>query len=164
MRTALIFVISIVLISLFVFPLSALGKQPITKVKITGDSLLEPIVITDETVTNLFSVWNGPGGRWAHDPHRHLNPNFPEGRFVDWPKGVMQNHPNGLPKFEVVFYLGPGPEYKLYRFSYEVDVASGLGFINLHRGNRTIISHRVEGDWLHATPKWNEVIMPLIGQ
>ena len=164
MRTALTSMMSIGLIALFVCVPSALAKQPVTKVEITGDSLSETIIVIDESITNLFSVWNGPGGRYAHDPHRYLNPGFPEGRFVDWPRGVAQNCPIGLPEFEVVFYLGSGPQYKLYRFTYAVDVANGPGFINLDPDNRRIINHRVEGEWLHATPKWNEVFMPLTTQ
>ena len=92
--------------------------------EIRGDGLAVPIEIVDERTVSNFSVWNGPGvgtyTKGVMDPPAYLNPDKPQGRFVDWPRGIATRRPERLHRFEVTFYLGQGPNQRKYMCSQSI--------------------------------------------
>ena len=143
---------------------SAKGKT--VKIEIRGDGLAVPIEIVDERTVSNFSVWNGPGvgtyTKGVMDPPAYLNPDKPQGRFVDWPRGIATRRPERLHRFEVTFYLGQGPNQRKYLITYEVDRANEQGFVFLPLSNTAVIAHGIEGNWFYASEKWDETIMPMV--
>jgi hypothetical protein len=74
------------------------AKGPTAKITITGASLQSPVEISDPDVLKDFNVWSGPG-TFANDVEGT------DGFIVDWASGAVPDPPNGLPTFEVSFYV-----------------------------------------------------------
>jgi hypothetical protein len=126
-------------------------------------------VITDPELVSQFNIWNGPGVETrgpdgVRRPPEHLDSDQSAGRFIDWPRGIANQRPPGLQRLEVTFVMdfqeqqGNLPSY---RFAYERD-PSESGFIYLPDWTNSLISHGVEGNWFHASDRWNELIGPIV--
>lgn len=146
------------------------AKGPITRILIEGDYLPAPIEITDASILDKFSVWDGPGVGMrdfsvAPDLSEYVDNREPNGRFVDWPKGFADSRPDYLQRLEVTLFVGvpqrPDRTRK-FVFAYEVDWDAGRGFIYLPRWKNDLIWHGVELNWLHAHARWDQAIMPII--
>lgn len=146
------------------------SKSQNLRIEIVGDGLSETIVITDPEILGLFNIWNGPGvvARGPDGmpyPPAHLDLNESDGRFVDWPRGMATERPSGLQRLEVTFVVGaPGrPDVEgSYVVAYEVDSRDSSGFVYLPMWTNDLIRHGVEGNWFHATGRWNEAIAPVV--
>jgi len=147
--------------------LSVLAKQETVMIEIRGDALATPIKITDVQIVSQFNVWNGPGtysfdANGPANPPSHLDPNKSQGRFVDWPKGIVKDMPANLRSFEVTFYLGHNPNVRLYPFIYAFSPTNNRGFVFLPLSTTGVIVHGVEENWFYASEKWDELISPLV--
>jgi len=154
---------------LFVLPVpAALAKGPIVEIEITGDGIDAPLRVTDAGIVGNFSIWNGPGvststAGVANSP-AHLETGVNDGRFIDWPRGVVAQRPADLQRFEVTFRLATPGTASEYVVAYEIDRSSGQGYIYLPRWTNDLIWHGIEGRWLYASRKWDDLVMPLIAQ
>jgi hypothetical protein len=144
---------------------AAFAKGPIVEIEITGDGISAPLRITDTDLVGSFSIWNGPGvstyTAGVRDSPAHLDAGAHDGRFIDWPRGSAAQRPAGLQRFEVTFHLAPASRYVV---AYEIDPAHGQGYIYLPRWTNDSIWHGVEGSWLYASRRWDELLMPLIAR
>ncbi|MEM9742568.1 MAG: hypothetical protein AAF918_07765 [Pseudomonadota bacterium] len=146
---------------------SALAKQEIIKIEISGASLPSPISITNRQTVSQFSIWNGPGtasydGNGDPNPPSHLERNSSERRFIDWPEGTVAEPSANARHFDVTFFLGRTPNQRRYPFSYALDGNSARGLVYLPCVSTNVIWHGVEGNWFYASSKWDELIAPLI--
>jgi hypothetical protein len=157
---------------LLVVPTASWSKGQTIRIEIAGDGLTDPIVITDPELLSQFNIWNGPGVSVRGPdgvpyPPAHLDPNQSGGRFIDWPRGIVQERPSGLQRLEVSFFVAvprrPGEE-RSYIVAYEVDTSELRGFIFLPMWMNNLISHGAEGNWFFATERWNEIIGPIIAK
>ena len=144
---------------------TAEAKGPVVRIEIR-DGAHAPLVIFDAALVDRFSVWNGPSVRTynaagVENPPTHVL-DVDDGRFVDWPAGVVRRHRAGLPRFEVSFYVAtPQGGLQEYLVAYEIDAAAKQGYIYLPRWENSLIWHGVEGDWFLASDRWDELVMPL---
>ncbi|NKB99651.1 MAG: hypothetical protein GKR90_14305 [Pseudomonadales bacterium] len=143
------------------------AKQEIVLIEIRGDSLATPIEISDPRIIIEFSVWNGPGvvssdGEGRLNPPAYLDPDREEGRFIDWPRGIVGDKPVLSNRFDVTLYLGKSPNQRLYPFTYATDSVSNQGFIFLPLASTAVILHGVEDNWFYASEQWDELITPRI--
>lgn len=146
------------------------SKGQTLRIEIAGDGLREAIIIVDPEILGLFNIWNGPGVTVRGPdgvlyPATHLDPDRSYGRFIDWPRGMATKRPSGLQRLEVTSFVGvprrPDQE-RSYVFAYEVDTEESVGFVYLPLWKNDLIGHRVEGNWLYAARRWNEVIAPIV--
>lgn len=164
--------LNVVGLFLFVVSTTCWSKGQTIRIEIDGDGLTAPIVITDPDILRQFSIWNGPGvGTRGPDgvpnPPAYLDPNKPAGRFIDWPRDRASNKPSGLQRLEVNFFIGIPTQPNGARphvVAYEPDPSESRGFIYLPRWRNNHISHGVEGNWFHASDRWNKLIAPIIAQ
>ncbi len=142
---------------------SASAKSVIVKIVVQGDALTEPLIITDEHVIEQFSIWSGPNSRsrrkgeaWEIDY---------SGAFIDFSAGMADSRPSGLTQFEVEFHLAESRigAYldETYDVRYAMNPAKPGGYFYLPIGN-PYIYHGVEGNWLHSTEHWEELLRPAI--
>jgi hypothetical protein len=147
---------------------AALAKGPIVAIEITGDGISVPLRITDADLVGNFSIWNGPGVSTStagvKDPPAHLDTGVHDGRFIDWPRGLTAQRPTGLQRFEVTFHLATPGTASRYVVAYEIDPRNGQGYIYLPSWTNELIWHGVEGHWLYASRRWDELVMPRIVQ
>jgi hypothetical protein len=107
---------------------TAEAKGPVVRIEIR-DGVHEPLVITDAAIVDGFSIWNGPSARTydaggVENPQAHLL-DVDDGRFIDWPAGIVRQHRVGLPRFEVTFYVEtPRNGVHEYIVAYEMDVVA----------------------------------------
>lgn len=157
---------------LAVMPEAGWTKGRIAQIEIAGDGLASPIVITDPDVVGAFDIWNGPGVE-THGPGgvsrpvAYPGPEQATGRFIDWPKGLAHDRPAGLQRLEVKFILDlPAQDGSVpaYLVAWERDPASAQGFIYLPMWTNSLIWHGVEGNWLHASARWTELVDPIIAK
>jgi len=142
MSVVLVFCLAIIAI-----PAISWSKAPTARIKIEGDNLKSPIEILNPEVLSQFNVWGG--------------------EFIDRPRGAVAELPSGLQRLEVTLYVDVAQEPKTtrkYVFAYDVDPTQQRGFIFLPQWKNDLIWHGVEGNWLYASKRWNEVIMPIISQ
>ncbi len=148
---------------LVIFSVTAVvfAKGTTTKITIAGGGLQSPVVITDPQVLKDFNVWSGPG-TFAN------NVEGTEGFIIDWASGATSDRPNGLPIFELSFYVRyanrPSSEQAdqlAYIVSYSVDPVTGQGYVYLpgksdgpYRLNTKAIYRGREGNWFRATAAW----------
>jgi hypothetical protein len=153
---------------------AALGVPPPTwskgqtvRIEIRGDGLASTLEIDDPRTAGSFDIWNGPGVNTNGRPY-HAVPSQPAGHFVDWSQGVVVQRPPRMRRYEVVFHIrfdGTGADGEaLYHVAYEIDAASGRGYIYLPRWKNELIAHDVDGSWLHASSRWDEVIGTMISR
>ena len=154
----------------------AYAKGQLTMISIDGDGLSAPIQISDKEIISQFNIWNGPGTRVSYagsseeiDYSKSRDPKHMAGRFVDWPSGYAEIRPAGLQRLEVKFHIsgsdpsaGSPTQNGYYIFAYEVNSANGAGYIFLPQWKNGYITHGVEGRWLHASKRWNELIQPIV--
>ena len=148
---------------------SLTAKGSTTKITITGSTLSEPINITDQVIVSKFQVWAGPGvmhGRGGTVTEET------EGFIIDWSTGVVAEHPNGLPRYDIAFYVGSSDQ-SVYVVSYEPDASSGQGYVYLPgkgddvypvNSSAMFHGHGFEGHWLRASGEWQKVVAPLIAR
>jgi hypothetical protein len=144
---------------------TAEAKGPVVRIEIR-DGVHAPLVISDAAIVDRFSIWNGPSVRTydaggVENPPTHVL-DVDDGRFIDWPAGVVRQHGVGLPRFEVSFYIEtPRDGLREYVVAYEIDVSAKQGYMYPPRWENSLIRHGVEGDWFPASDRWDELVMPL---
>ncbi len=147
---------------------TAEAKGPVVRIEIR-DGVRAPLVISDAAIVDEFSIWNGPsvrtyGASGVENPPAHVL-EVADGRFIDWPAGMVRQHRAGLPRFEVSFYVAtPRDGLHEYIVGYEVDVAAKQGYIYPPRWANSLLWHGVEGNWFLAADRWDELVMPLVIQ
>jgi hypothetical protein len=47
---------------------------------------------------------------------------------------------------------------------YEVDTAASRGYIFLPRWKNDLVSYGIEGNWFHASQRWDELVMPTVAR
>ena len=146
------------------------SKSQVVEIIIDGDQLSSPIEITSPDIIGQFNIWNGPGVSTSGPdgvphPPAYLDPDKTTGRFIDWPRGIATNLSSGMQRLEVTFHIGDAKhpdQYGKYPFAYEIDSTSLRGYIFLSRWGGSYISHGVEGNWFHASERWDKLIIPII--
>jgi hypothetical protein len=153
------------------------AKGETTKITISGATLANPIEITDANVVKGFQVWTGPGTKVCVGGSGNCVEGT-DGFIVDWRSGAVAQRPNGLPHYEVSFYVTdtrfpgqPGPEHLAYVVAYEYDPAASQGYVYLpgkgeqwYSLNSASIYRGREGHWFRAARTWQDAVMPLIPQ
>jgi hypothetical protein len=137
------------------FPLAVSAKGETTRIVIAGDGLSSPIDITERSIVEAFSIWNGPGVRvngWQ------LTENTSDA-FIDWLRGAIVTRPLNMRRFEASLYVGSHDRYVV---AYEVDLQERHGYVYLPQWKNDLITHDVEGNWFFATKPWDDVMIPLI--
>ena len=157
-------IIYVALLLIFAQSVDAKGKT--SMIELSGKSLSSTLAISDASIIDKFNIWNGPGvfttTRGIPDPPAYLDPEKAEGRFIDWPKGMVAKPPKPLITFDVNFYLEGYPKSRSYRFVYAFDPGERNGYIYLPACcTNNLIAHGVEGNWFHATSLLNQRIIPL---
>jgi len=158
------------------------AKGATSKITISGSALSEPISITDDAVLSKFQVRAGPGVLHGSGPifredgaiveRRGLIFEETEGFIIDWSSGVVAEHPNGLPHYEIAFYVSASdqPVYVVY---YESDSSTGNGYVYLPgkgddlypvNGTAMFHGHGFEGHWLRASGEWQNIAAPLVAR
>jgi hypothetical protein len=120
------------LLLLFVcLSVSLAAKGPTTRIVIRAAGSSSSAHITDAATLEHFVVWSGPGVTVSGQAQS-------EGFIIDWPAGVVTERPEGLPRYEVSFYVthasGPPaaePEQLAYVVAYEPDPTGGRGYVYL---------------------------------
>jgi hypothetical protein len=138
------------------------AKGDMVRIEVKGWALVSPIQITD--------------------PYRLEEFTFYGDSVSDWKAGIVAQHPIGLPRYEISFYMGcrtinspecladkPRLAYVLF---YEYDSSSRRGFVCLpgkrERSLWEIDSGTLyrgpafEGHWFSATDSWTDFVRPLI--
>ena len=121
-------------------------------VEVRGDSLAEPLTITDPAVVLELSFWVGPGT----DFREFLGPVKRDRSIVDWDRGKATDRPSGLETYEVRFLLEPRDNPPAYVVLYEPDPQNGAGYIYYPASSGRIVSHGVADTWMYASSQWNE--------
>ncbi len=139
------------------------AKGVTVQITISGETLPEPIVITDPDVVGAFSIWSGPNSRW-----RSRNGPWQtdySGIFVDFPGGNVPPPADDFFRFDVEFYVArtpTDPPYdKTYRVLYSIEPSEAGGYMYIARGN-PFITHDVEGSWFRSTESWEALVRPII--
>lgn len=139
------------------------AKGVTVKITVTGETLADPISITDPDVVSAFSIWSGPNSRWRsrngawQTDYSHT--------FIDFPGGHVESPPEDILRFEVEFHIGPTPtdppDEQTYKVQYAIDPSETEGYIYLPRGN-PFIHHGVEDNWFRSTQSWEALVRPVI--
>lgn len=144
------------------------AKGETTQIVISGGGLGSPIRIADPVMLGRFYVWSGAGTFHSYAGGPKIEGT--EGFIVDWPAGIADDRPAGLPRYEVAFHVA-GSAARAYTVLYEPDVAGDRGYVYLPgRGdewfpaNARVIwrGHGFEGHWLHATAAWQQAAASVI--
>lgn len=166
----------VVCLAILAIPITGWSKGETQKIEIKGDDLNSPIEITDPNIVSSFNIWNGPGVSTrgpdgVPHPPAYLNPNKTAGRFIDWPKGTVEQRPDGLKSYEVKFHIA-GRESETgvigtYQVIYRFNPSVPQGYMYLPTGrersaNTGLIAHGVEGAWFYASASWEELVRPII--
>ena len=176
MKTTLRFTVAIAVAFTLSTGISAKGAT--SRITITGKTLANPIEITEASIISKFQVWEGPGTTVCRGGRANCTDGT-QGFIIDWLSGPVAERPEGLPRYEVSFYVTdvrfsgqPGPEQLAYVVSYEYDPAASQGFVylpgdgdqryplnstSIHRGGR-------QGKWYHASAAWQSVVLPLVAR
>lgn len=151
-----------------VAPASLGAKGETTQIVISGGNLASPVRIADPVTLGRFYVWSGAGT--FHSYARGPKIEGTEGFIVDWPAGIADERPAGLPRYEVAFHVA-GSAALVYTVLYEPDMSGDRGYVYLpDRGdewfpaNARVIwrGHGFEGHWLHATRAWQQAAASVI--
>ena len=162
-------------VAAFLFFASLDAKGPTIRIAITDITSGAVYEITNRSVLDQFHVWagrgtysGGPGGQKTEGS---------QGFIIDWPAGVVEQRPDGLPRYEVRFYIAPrrqgavtaldaSLEELVYVVLYENDLSTGRGYVYLpgksdehFRLNVRSIHRGLEGQWLRASDAWQKAFM-----
>ncbi len=120
-------------------------------IEVTGDTLAEPLIITDPAIVEELSFWVGPGtghtefmGAVKHDAS-----------ITDWARGQATTRPEGLARYQVRFLLEPRDDPPAYIVFYEPDPNNNSGYIFYPKRTNSIVTHGVNGTWRYASILWN---------
>lgn len=150
---------------------SLVAKGITTRITVTDLAESRSVDLVDPVVVGRFDVWSG-AGTFSGPPDRQTE--GADGFIIEWPGGSIASPPNGLPKYEVRFYVrypNTTVEQLAYVVLYANDNPSRGGFVYLpgrsdeHYGLNVQAIHRgagYEGHWFHANRAWQEVIGPLL--
>jgi len=151
--------------TLFVFPLAALlmllgmpgtasAKGPTVKIMISGGGLTSAIEVTDPRILEISNVWGG--------------------QFLDRSRGTAEEPPRGLRRYEVSFYVkfADNDVRKKYVVYYYPNLSAEQGYIYLpgkeetwyHLNVGTIWRQGQDGKWNYASPRWEDLIKPVIAR
>jgi hypothetical protein len=176
-KVAIMRLINAAMISLafLALPIVAWSKGETVQIDIDGGDLALPIEITDPAIISRFNIWNGPGVSTSSygvpDPPAYLDSIQPAGRFIDWPKGVVETRPEDLDRYRVTFQIasrGNAPHsIQSYRVMYEIGPDSDKSYMYLPTfsdPNYTggLIYHGVEGNWFYSSASWEALVRPII--
>ena len=162
-------------LAILALPILAWSKGETIQIDIDGSGLASPVEITDSAIVSKFNIWNGPGVSTSTygvpDPPAYLDPNRTAGRFIDWPKGLVETRPEDLNRYQVTFKIasrGNAPHsIQSYRFMYEIGPDSDHGYIYLPdfsdpNYRNGLIYHGVEGNWFYSSASWETLVRPII--
>jgi hypothetical protein len=134
--------------------LPAWAKSPTVKLRISGGSLASAIDIREPSILHISNVWSG--------------------EFIDNSQSVAKGPPEELPRYEVSFYTETANNSVMRRYVlyYSPNPKGGQGFIYLPGEGETwyglnvsaILRNGRDGRWNYASPKWENLIKPLIAQ
>ena len=145
---------------LLIHPFSLFAKGDTVRITIKGESLTQPIEISDAAVIRRFDIWTGPGTTNRLD----------EGLNVDWARPVA-DLPKGCQLFEVAFEVAftTGPRLRRYVVIYALDPSSHHGYVYIpgrddppYRDNVALILRGTEGKWFRALGVWEKIANPRI--
>lgn len=128
------------------------GWGRVFAVEVRGDSLAEPLMITDPAVVQELSFWVGPGT----DFREFMGPVKLDRSIVDWDRGEAADRPRGLETYEVRFLLEPRDDPPAYVVLYEPDPENASGYIYYPASSGHIVAHGVADTWMYASSRWNE--------
>src|SRR6188474_1112393 len=123
--------------------LSASGDT--IRIAINGHALATPIEITEGA--SGFEVW-------SHEP---------QSLIVNWAGGAIKP-PNLEPTYEVSFLTTRPRGPNTYRVLYQIDPATGTGYVYIPGKDTWLITRKVEGQWFHAWSEWEKTAHPLIAK
>ena len=162
-------------VAILALPILVWSKGETIQIDIDGGGLALPIEITDPDIVSKFNIWNGPGVSTSTygvpDPPAYLDPNRPAGRFIDWPKCIVETRPEDLDRYQVAFQIasrGNAPHsIQSYRVMYEFGPNSDQGYIYLPdfsdpNYRNGLIYHGVEGNWFYSSASWEALVRPII--
>ena len=154
-------------LAMLTLSLPASSKGRVVAIEIAGDGLAGALELTDPALLAAFDIWNGPGVD-EPPPDARMDPALRAGAFVDWNGGIVTERPAGMRRYEVVFRIdfndAHGGRAGQYYIGYELDAASGHGYIYLPRWKNDLVVHGLEGHWLHASASWDEHIGQIVAQ
>ena len=152
MKRGFVAIFAVLAIVLTVF-LPAWAKAPTVKLRISGGSLASAIDITEPSILHISNVWSG--------------------EFIDNSQSVAKRPSEELPRYEVSFYTeSDNSVMRRYVLYYSPNPKGGQGFIYLPGEGETwyglnvgaILRNGRDGHWNYASPKWENLIKPLIAQ
>jgi hypothetical protein len=137
------------------------GWGRVYAVEVRGESLAQPLMITDPAIVQELSFWIGPGTNFSE----FMGPVNREGSIVDWERGEAADRPGGLETYEVRFLLEPRDDPPVYLVLYEPDPKNGSGYIYYPAdGSSGIVTHFVEDTWRYASVRWTERVGAAISE
>ncbi|HZF31138.1 MAG TPA: hypothetical protein VE907_18635 [Gammaproteobacteria bacterium] len=161
-------VAAVVALASFLMPAPSWSKGPISKITVQPLGIGRTVEISDKETLGNFAIWSGPGvGGW--DMVTTI-PRPGEAAFIiDWTRGQLRDGPNALTRYQVVMQVEEyAPPCNKYEVIYGVSEA-GEGYVYLPnwdetpgRCNSSLIYRGVEGNWFHSSPKWDQIVMPLL--
>jgi hypothetical protein len=166
-----LFAVTLSLLISLALAASPYAKGSTIRITISGSTLPAPIDIMDSAVLAKFQVWAGPGVSYGRRPDGTVFEEK-EGFIIDWSSGVVGEHRNGLPRYQVAFYVSSSDQ-PVYVVFYEPDSSGGGGYVylpgrgdDLYQVNGRAMSHGhgLEGHWLRASGEWESVAAPLIAR
>ncbi len=148
-------------------PASSWAGRQTVKVTITGGDLQAPIAITAKDKLARINIWSGPGNFRVNGGIR--TPYIQDGSIV-WSQGAVATPSPGLPRYEVSFFQGEGPDEEvMYAVTYAYDPVSRRGYIYLpgkgekwYDVNVQSIARGVEGQWFRSSTEFDGIIGPAI--
>ncbi len=160
-----------------VLPMPASAKGPTTRIRVTGQTLAQPVDIIDTKLLQSFPVWAGPGTRSCVGGPANCVEGT-EGLIANWTNGPIGKPRSGLAHYEVSFYAtearrpsDPTTERLVYVVAYEYDALENQGYVYLPaRGepsyavNVATLHRGLEGRWFLATRAWLNAVTPLLSR
>ena len=153
-------------------PLTGWAKGETTKIEIQGEGLGTAIEITDPGIVERISIWNGPQVMLCDANANCVAQTDPEktSAIVDWPRGIAIEPPGDLTRYLVDIHIGgrenlPRRSQREFRFWYVPGAASGYVYLpdfSDKEMRNEIITNGIEGDWFHASARWEALVRPII--
>jgi len=148
-------------------PMACFAKSETARIEIAQGK--RAILTLEPESARQFTIWSGPGTS-STDSNTTDSPRD----FADWSSGAVEP-PAKLRVYKVRFYcaaLGESeretvPSNFCYGVRYAVDPETGQGYIQIPKDgdrdfphNTGTILRGVEGQWFHASARWEEVVRP----